>query len=322
MRRVKSASRATRISTASRASRVSTATGIRNLLDDFDNKTALPPEKTATLLFPPEHDYEYEALVKTIAGRRKFRQADFDAVKIQKTWRMYRVKRVYAPFLKAFRLNRLATKRRLFRIFVLNLELAHIDRRAYYDDVQQGMGLSPTVCRGYKQVSNEAFAATGMMAIPREMDEDKLIGFVRLCNKSVVGKLFDSWRLLARTSHDLVNAQRDGNFESASLKMFKEVFVCFQMWRRFVQFKKPVRRWRDPIRVQVPHWKHFEMISGERQRQQERATALRKKNILENTIQALRRLVQDRKQAAHMKVQQEKYSVRRTLRWALNTWIK
>ena len=310
------------VKSASRASRVSTASGIRNLLDEFDCKTARPPEKTATLLFPPEHDPQYEALVKTIAGRRTLRPVDYEAIKIQKTWRMYRIKRHYAPFLRAFRANRLADKRRLFRILLLNSLISRVDRREYYKDVQSGMGFSPTVCRGHVQVPNEVFAATGMMAVPTFMDPEKLVKFTRLCNRSVIARLFDAWRIRSRISHDIQKAQMDGNFEAASLKMFKGVFVCFQMWRRFVQFKKPVRRWRDPIRVQVPHWKNFEAINGELKRQQAKATALRTKNIQENALQALRFLVHNRKQMAHMKAQQEKYSIRRTMRNALNKWIQ
>lgn len=309
----KLASRISMISTAKTPSRLNT------VLDDFDMRVSTPTRKrTAQLLCPTSENPEYSTLLHSINKQRHLRRIDVAAITIQKTFRSYLIRTKIQNIIAEYKKRKNKKEKVFLNIFYLNSTLCSRNRRKIFYQISRSTIYFKRFFQGYKLTNNEVFAATGMIALPSNMDQEKIIKFVHLCYASKLRNILAEWHLTARKSRRLQEISKKFKLDQMGSLKFGSYYTCFVIWMNFSR----LRHNREASHIELPPWKTYVNKLCKKQRQMQKADEFHLKTIKENTIQALRDVVIHNHYDQQVYRQSVNFHIKKSMKLALAAWVQ
>lgn len=306
--------------TASRtSSRVSSVASVSNMLDEFENRATTPGKMTTDLLLIPKKNLEYEQLRKQIQTRRRKTRDDIAAIMIQKTWRMYRVLKRFRSFFSAFLKSRIEKERMYFNIILLNSQVHTVNRNERFSQIQHHSTFCPKLLFHYDKATTSLYAHTGLYAISRNIDQNKIICFVKKVYAASQRRVIEEWYIAARRIRKDKKACEKFQLDLMSRKRFGNFYVTFNLWRKWTK----IRRCRiDKLTHEIPQWNHHLVILRKMKRLEEKAENQRMKSIKINAVEALRNAVILRRTYKEEMKKAAQSNLTHQMKYALSAWMR
>ena len=309
-----------RNSSFSTTSTTSNDSQLNYILNTFDSRVSTPTVKTRDLLFPLYENPEYEAVRKLIQSRRNQRKIDIEATKIQKTFRMYLVRRKVSRFIQSYKLVRAKHTKVFFYILLLNTKIDTVNRRNVFRDIIAHSLFSKKIYNGYRLATNRIYAATGMMATPPFITGNNLAKFVKLCYATKMRNIIIEWHLIARRNKYLNDQAEKFKMDRMSSLKFGNFYNCFILWKNYTKIQK--RKAKEMSSATIPQWQHFMELRRIKLDLYDKADTQRIKYLKENGIQALRCLVLQRRRNQFIYDQSVQFNTIKRMKLALAAWVK
>ncbi|OHS92955.1 hypothetical protein TRFO_12139 [Tritrichomonas foetus] len=308
------------VSRASNASSSTSSSVLDNLLDDFDLRVSTPTPQTANLLFPRRENPEYESIHRVIQSRRNVRKIDLSATLIQKTFRMFKIRKEFRKLMHSHHLFRTKNTKIFFYNILLTTINAKVDRRRIFNKLIESSIFSYKYFKGYKPATNEIFAATGLVSIPPCITGEKLAKFVKLMFGAKLRQYLIEWHLAARKLRYLANQQKNFRHDKMSLIRCGNFYACFILWYNYTKLTR--NKIKDLTTGQVPQWDNFMKNRDYKFDQIQKAHRQRSKILKENSIQALRMLVLQHRRKQFIYEQSVQFNTKKKMKLALAGWVK
>ncbi|EAX94851.1 IQ calmodulin-binding motif family protein [Trichomonas vaginalis G3] len=242
------------------------------------------------------------------------------ATKIQKTFRMYVIHKKYRNIYESLIKAKRNLTRAYFNVLYLNTNMGSQQRRSgAYKQLVQEFNSRNSFPRNYKSVSELTFRITGQTYIPREINEQNLVSFVKFFYAKLMRDVLMEWRIALskeKSRKELLNPfdfQRYRRFHS------NVQFIAFGLWRGWAQ-----NRAHGKIKVKYvfPEWnnymKHREAKFGKIQK----ADQKRKDFIGRNALQALSTHMREKHQLQQDLIASDNFRLKQIMRLTYQAWAR
>ena len=257
----------------------------------FDNKCKLAIEK---LLADDEHSLEIKA-----------------AVIIQKNWRLYKSRKCFRTFI--------ALKRRnispFFGILLLNTNISSDKKKKFFDSLKTNPYVKRMLPGNHKLVSSEYNYITEQLCVPKAIDEQKVIMFVKKMYTSLMRKMTEEWLFIAmRSKHedkknfklDVMNRSRFGSF-----------YYAFIMWRKYTADK---RNKNIKSSAKIEPFKKYETIKSKKLKIIENAEEQKNKMIKKRVLNALHNNIIQEAQKTKELADADQFKNSQLMKLTVNAW--
>ncbi|OHS95424.1 hypothetical protein TRFO_10587 [Tritrichomonas foetus] len=304
-------------STRSSKSNSSANPSINALLSEFDQEKATSSKETDELLYPSHVNYEYRRIRNAVIYHGKLSKEDNAATLIQKTFRMYVIKRFFTIFLKQYRHVKYTTMRPYFIAFVLNAHAHSCNRRKLYEEQFKRTLFCSRIFHHYYHPSYEVFSATDQCLLHPSIDGETLRRFVKKMYHSRMKQLFSEWHLIARKQRVEKNYMRKLRIDNLKRLRFGGQYVCFIIWHRFTQLRrnKPYES-----KAILPQWNHYMLILEHKAAKLRNADNQRLMSIKRAGVQALMNIVIERREEEMALRESDNFRMKKSMLFALSAW--
>lgn len=296
---------------------MSKSSSLKKVFSEFDTNKATHSETADSLLYPEHEDYEYRRIRNAVICHGKLSKEDASAILLQKTYRMYRIRRYFANYYRQFQHVKKVTMRPYFIAFVLNSHATNCDRRKLYETQFSRTLFCNKIFKGYTHPPFEVFTVTDQCLLSPYIDSSVLSQFVKKFYHSLILKAFLEWRLIARKQVLDRKMRANKDIDIIKRHTFGNEFVCFNLWYRYTKRKLKKKM---NANARIPQWDYYMNLIEKKNARYQKALEIRLTTIKKMAIQALLNRVIEKRDEENVLIDADKFRVKRNMLFALSAW--
>lgn len=301
--------------------------------DKFEEKSAKKKQETPKLL---QEGIEKSKNVSSLMANQFIRNFVYEqthevnAIIIQRAFRSFLLKRHWKKFIHI----RLRFNAKLKMLFFLNWRAAIADQPesqiSIYNQFRNFQANIPWIAHGRELACFQYYYCTHQIYVTEGYSQEMIFDFLRLMFASNMVRIIRLWKLIAgsqKIHHSKLNFIR---FTARRVSRFNPVYLSFEIWRRFVQWKKIARKtqFEDNTYIhldfqeQIPFWNVIERRLNQKQRTLVVIQANLRKKLKEKVIKVLYNGSIDKQTQQQANAEADSFRQRQLSKLCCRAWLR